>query len=78
VAALVFGALLKHTGLLLTAMILVCLASLASRDFKMRDVLLLAAGLSIFSGCIFVLGLKLPMPLCPELALFRDLAFCTP
>jgi Tripartite tricarboxylate transporter TctB family len=76
-SVLLFGVLLRHLGLLLTAITVVCVASLAERGFKVREMALLAVGLSVFSCCVFVLGLKLPMPLCPDGALFNALAFCS-
>ena len=63
----IFGLLLKPIGMLLAGLILVVVASLGSHEFKLRPVLLLGLVLTIFCAFVFVGGLKLPIPLCPDI-----------
>jgi hypothetical protein len=45
--------------------------------FHTRDVILLAVGLVIFCAMVFVWGLKLPIPLCPDIeSLQSAIKFC--
>ena len=71
-----FGILLKPIGMLAAGMLLIVGASLGSHEFKWRDVILLGIFLVIFSAAIFVLGLKLPIPLCPDLEALQQLRIC--
>jgi len=66
-AVCLFGVILKAVGMLLAGIILILIASLGSHDFKLRNTLILAVGLVIFCALVFVEGLKLPIPLCPDI-----------
>ena len=66
-SVVVFGMLLKPIGMLLAGVILVVGASLGSHEFKLKPTLILAVVLSIFCAFVFVGGLKLPIPLCPDI-----------
>ena len=72
----VFGVLLKVLGMIVSGVMLVVVSSLASHEFRLKPVLLLAIGLVIFCSLVFVTGLKLPIPLCPGFELFDRFAFC--
>ena len=72
----VFGLLLKITGMLLAGILLVVGASFGSHEFKLRPVLILAVCLVIFCAFVFVVGLKLPIPLCPDLESLQEFAVC--
>ena len=72
----VFGVLLKVLGMIVSGVVLVVVSSLASHEFRLKPVLLLAIGLVIFCSLVFVTGLKLPIPLCPGFELFDRFAFC--
>jgi hypothetical protein len=52
-------------GMVIAIFAMTVLASLAS-EFKLRDVLILASELSIFSYLVFVVALKLPFPMVPN------------
>jgi hypothetical protein len=52
-------------GMVIAIFVMTILASLAS-EFKLRDVLILASALSIFSYLVFVVALKLPFPMVPN------------
>ncbi|MBE7417632.1 MAG: tripartite tricarboxylate transporter TctB family protein [Ideonella sp.] len=60
-----FGALLPWLGMALTIPVLVCLSSLAGDEFHWRDALINSVVLTVGSWAIFILGLKLVIPLWP-------------
>ena len=62
---MVFGFLLPRLGLFVTVPILVVLVSLATTEFGWLGSLVTAAVLTLFSWLVFVVGLKLVMPLYP-------------
>lgn len=71
-----FGVLLKLTGALVAGFGLVLGASYGSEEFKLRDVILLAIGLTVFCAAVFVGGLKLPIPMCPGFDYFEQFSLC--
>jgi hypothetical protein len=64
-AVILFGSLLRPLGFVIAAAALICVSSLAAPSFKLRDTILLAVALVIFSWAIFVWGLALPLPVWP-------------
>ena len=72
----VFGLLLKSIGMLLAGIVLVVGASLGSQDFRLKPVVILAIVLVIFCALVFVWGLKLPIPLCPDVESLQQFAVC--
>jgi hypothetical protein len=71
-----FGLLLKIIGMLLSGIILVVGASLGSQEFRLKPVLILAVALVIFCAFVFVAGLKLPIPLCPDVESLQEYKVC--
>ena len=72
-----FGLLLKPIGMLLAGVLLVIGASLGSYEFKLKNTIILGIALSIFCALVFVTGLKLPIPLCPDIeSLQSSIGFC--
>lgn len=71
-----FGVTLKIFGALVSGVLLVVLSGLGSTEFKLRDMLLLGIGLSIFCAAVFVWGLGLPIPLCPAIESLQQLKVC--
>ena len=65
-SVVLFGLVLKPLGMLLAGILLVMGASLGSHDFQLKRTIVLALGLVIFCAFVFVGGLKLPIPLCPD------------
>jgi hypothetical protein len=61
-----FGLALEHIGLFGAVFILVVLASLGGHEFRLRETLLVAAGLAIGTVLIFVYALKLQIPIWPS------------
>jgi hypothetical protein len=65
-ASIVFGYLLKPLGMVLATVLLVVGSAAGGHEFRWREVLLLAAGLAVFSVGVFVYGLGLPFPMWPD------------
>jgi len=61
-AILIFGALINRTGLALAAALLTIVAAYARRDVDLKETLLLAVGLALFTVVVFVYGLSQPLP----------------
>jgi ABC-type uncharacterized transport system permease subunit len=72
----VFGVLLKIIGMLLSGIVLILGASLGSQDFRLKPTLILAVCLVVFCALVFVAGLKLPIPLCPDVESLQQFAIC--
>jgi len=66
VSSLAFAYLLKPLGLVLAAVILVFIAAFGGHEFKWKEVAILSVVLVIFSVLVFVKGLTLPFPICPD------------
>ena len=64
-SVVVFGATLRPLGLVLALVLLVMLASLASREFTWKATLLNALAMVIINVGGFAYGLSLPLPLLP-------------
>lgn len=62
-AVVLFGLLVQGAGLLPATMVLTLVSAYASTRFKWIPSLLLAIGLTAFSGLVFVKALGLPIPL---------------
>ena len=60
-----FGAALPRLGLAFTLPVIVTLSALASSEFRWRDVLISSLALTIASWALFIVGLKLNLPLWP-------------
>ncbi|HXG03186.1 MAG TPA: tripartite tricarboxylate transporter TctB family protein [Candidatus Binatia bacterium] len=63
VATLLFGVLVRRTGVVPALVVLVVVSSWASRRFSWRTALALAGALAAFSVLVFVKLLGLPMPI---------------
>ena len=72
----VFGLVLKIVGMLLAGIMLVVGASKGSQDFQLKRVVILAFCLVIFCALVFVVGLKLPIPLCPDVESLQQYGIC--
>ncbi len=75
-AIVLFGVLMKPIGVLLAGVVLVIGASFGSHEFKWKEVVPLAIFLTIFTALVFVIGLKLPIPLCPDVESLQQFALC--
>ncbi|TKT69439.1 tripartite tricarboxylate transporter TctB family protein [Aquamicrobium sp. LC103] len=63
---IVFGLALRPFGLIVSAVLMVVVASFAGSERRWWEVVLLACGLAIFSALVFVEALGVPMPLWPR------------
>lgn len=66
-AIVLFGALLERLGLVISLILLIVVAAFASRQSKPLEVAALALALTAFSVAVFVYGLRLPLPVWPQL-----------
>jgi Tripartite tricarboxylate transporter TctB family len=67
-AIIVFGLALPRLGLLATVPLLILIVSQAGDEFRWHEVLINAVVLTVASWGIFILGLKLTLPLYPWFA----------
>ena len=63
IATVIFGVLMEHAGFLPALIVLIVVSAYAGREFKLFEVLLLAAGITAGSWALFIWGLGLPYPL---------------
>lgn len=61
-----FGLALERTGLFAAVFLLVALASLGGPDFRLREAVLVSAGLAVGTVLLFVYALKLQIPVWPS------------
>jgi hypothetical protein len=73
-----FGLVMKPIGMMLAGVVLVMVASMGNPEgFKWKSTLVLAIGLVVVCAMVFVWGLKLPIPLCPDIeSLQSSVGFC--
>ncbi|WP_343626223.1 tripartite tricarboxylate transporter TctB family protein [Roseateles puraquae] len=64
-AVAVFGLALPRLGLIVTLPLLITLSALAGKEFHWRDVLISSVVLTVGSWALFILGLKLTIPVWP-------------
>lgn len=65
-SSLAFAYLLKPLGLVLASAALVFISAYGGHEFKWKEVAIMAVILVIFSVLVFVKGLVLPFPICPD------------
>lgn len=58
-----FGLLIQEAGLVITTMVSVAVGGAAAPDLRLWEMLLLGAGLALFSVLVFVVGLGQAMPI---------------
>jgi hypothetical protein len=77
-AVVMFGVILKAVGMLIAGFLLVIVASIGNPEKTgWVGTLLLAVGLVAFCAAVFVWGLRLPIPLCPDVeAIQASVPFC--
>lgn len=66
VSVVLFGAILPQAGLVVSIFALIVLSALAGHEFRIREVMVLAAILTIGSVAVFIYGLKLQFPVWPQ------------
>lgn len=60
---LLFGFLLDRAGMVPAIVVTFLVAAAAGREFRLKEVVLVAAVIAVFSVAVFSYGLKLPYPL---------------
>ncbi len=65
-SSLAFAYLLKPLGLVLATVALVFISAYGGHEFKWKEVAWMSLVLVIFSVLVFVKGLTLPFPICPD------------
>ena len=75
-AICLFGILLKPIGMLLAGIVLICGAGFGSHSFDLKKSIYLAVFLVVFCALVFVAGLKLPIPLCPDIDALQSFTVC--
>jgi Tripartite tricarboxylate transporter TctB family len=66
-AVCLFALSIEPLGVVIALVVVTVLSALASREFRLLDVSLLAAALAAFAVGVFVYGLRLPLPVWPGL-----------
>jgi len=72
----VFGFLLDIFGVVITGLLLVIGVSLGGSEFRWKHAVILAVVLVAFCVLVFGVGLKLPIPVCPDFEWFKPFPFC--
>ena len=65
-ACVVYGYLMKPLGLVFATLALVFISAYGGHEFKWKEVTILYLLLIVFSVLVFVKGLTLPFPVCPD------------
>ena len=65
-SVIAYGYLMKPGGLAVATIAAVFIGALAGHEFKWKEVAVVAVVLVIFSWLVFVRGLTLPFPMCPQ------------
>ncbi len=65
-SSLAFAYLLKPLGLVLASVALVFISAYGGHEFKWKEVTIMSVILAAFSVLVFVKGLSLPFPVCPD------------
>ena len=72
-SVIMFGLILKAVGMVIAGMLLVLVSSMGNTEnFQVRPTIFLGIGLVVFCALVFVFGLKLPIPLCPDVEAIRS------
>ena len=63
----VFGLILNYVGVVFSTIFLIVTASAASHEFRLRESLIAAVALAALAVGVFVIGLKLQLPIWPPI-----------
>jgi hypothetical protein len=64
-SVVLFGLIVTRAGLALSTITLILLASTASAEFRWKEALASGIFLAVLAVCVFILGLKLQLPIWP-------------
>jgi hypothetical protein len=65
-ACVAYGYLMKPLGLVAATLAVVFVSAFGGHEFKWKEVIILSVILIVFSVLVFVKGLTLPFPICPQ------------
>lgn len=65
-SVVIFGCIVTRAGLVVSTVMLIVLSSAASREFRLKEALVSSAILAALVVGVFVLGLKLQLPIWPS------------
>ena len=66
-SVLAFGLMVNHAGVVLSTIFLIVAASAASHEFRLRESLISGVALAALAVGVFVIGLKLQLPIWPPM-----------
>ena len=77
-AVCIFGLIMKPAGMLIAGIVLIVVASMGNPEgVRWKSTIVLAVCLVVMCAMVFVWGLKLPIPLCPDIeSLQSAIGFC--
>ena len=64
-SVVLFGAIVQYLGLALSTVVLIVMSSAASTEFRAKEAVIGAIGLAVLAVAVFILGLKLQLPIWP-------------
>ncbi|MBI3529202.1 MAG: tripartite tricarboxylate transporter TctB family protein [Betaproteobacteria bacterium] len=64
-SVVLFGAIVQYLGLALSTVVLIVMSSAASTEFRAKEAVISAIGLAVLAVAVFILGLKLQLPIWP-------------
>ena len=64
-SVVLFGAIVQYLGLALSTVVLIVMSSAASTEFRAKEAVTSAIGLAVLAVAVFILGLKLQLPIWP-------------
>jgi hypothetical protein len=64
-SVVLFGAIVQYLGLALSTVALIVISSAASTEFRAKEAVISAIGLAVLAVVVFILGLKLQLPIWP-------------
>jgi hypothetical protein len=64
-SVVIFGLIVTRLGLALSTVVLIVVASLASHEFRPKEALISGIGFAILAVLVFIIGLKLQLPIWP-------------
>ena len=67
ICVILFGLMIQPLGLVIALTVTTFVAALAGRDIRLKEAALLSVGLTLLAVLIFVLALRLPLPIWPSL-----------
>lgn len=62
---ILFGFIVSHLGVVLSTLLLIFVSSMASKEFRFKESLILGVFLAILVVSVFIIGLKLQLPIWP-------------